>query len=186
MAQTLYGLTLQSEAAARKLSGGEPDSAAEYLQQIKESAQQTLVETRLLIYELRPVVLERDGLTAALNARLDAVERRSGITAHLDADGLPDLLPQVETVLYRIVLEALNNSLKHAHASRVEVSLITQDDHLKLVVTDDGVGFDSANPVSLGGMGLDGMQERAGQIGAQLEVESTTGQGTCVLVEVPL
>ena len=186
VAQTLYGLTLQSEAAARKLSSGELDATAEYLQQIKESAQQTLVETRLLIYELRPQVLEAEGLAAALNARLEAVERRSGIAAHLDIGGLPDLPPQVETNLYRISLEALNNSLKHAHASRVDIAIHNRDDRITLIVADDGVGFDPASPGILGGMGLDGMKERAGQIGAQLVIESTPGQGSRVVVEVPL
>ncbi len=186
VAQTLYGLTLQSEAAARKLSSGELDATAEYLQQIKESAQQTLVETRLLIYELRPQVLEAEGLAAALNARLEAVERRSGIAAQLDIGGLPDLPPQVETNLYRILLEALNNSLKHAHASRVDIAIHNRDDRITLIVADDGVGFDPASPGILGGMGLDGMKERASQVGAQLVIESTPGQGARVVVEVPL
>jgi signal transduction histidine kinase len=186
VAQTLYGLTLQSEAAARKLSSGELDPTAEYLQQIKESAQQTLVETRLLIYELRPQILEAEGLAAALNARLEAVERRSGIVAHLDIGGLPDLPSQVETNLYRISLEALNNSLKHAHASRVDIAIHNRDDRITLIVADDGVGFDPASPGILGGMGLDGMKERASQVGAQLVIESTPGQGVRVVVEVPL
>lgn len=186
VAQTLYGLTLQSEAASRKLGSGEIDQAADTLRQIKESAHQTLVETRLLIYELRPQVLEQEGLAAALNARLEAVERRSGIAVNLNVDGIPALPPQIEINLYRIALEALNNSLKYAHASRVDISLAAAERRLRLVVADDGIGFDPSIIGSQGGMGLVGMQERASQIGAQLAIESSLGGGTRVMVDVPL
>ncbi len=121
-----------------------------------------------------------------MNARLDAVERRSGTTVHLSLSEIPALPQQVETNLYRIALEALNNSLKYARASRVDITLCVENERLTLTVTKDGVGFDTAGNGSQGGLGLDGMQERARQIGALFNLESAPGKGVSVVVDVPL
>lgn len=186
VAQTLYGLTLQAEAAARKLEAGEEDIAVNYLRQIRQSAQQTLIETRMLIFDLRPQALEQSGLKAALKARLEAVEGRSGIqvTTHLEDVGR--LPAQIENHLYRIALEALNNSLRHARASRVSVSLTRQNGLLTLLVDDNGVGFNLNQMGRQGGLGIGGMRERAEQIGAQFSIQSEKGGGVQVKVEVPL
>lgn len=125
-------------------------------------------------------------MSQPVNARLDAVERRSGTTVHLSLSEIPALPQQVETNLYRIALEALNNSLKYARASRVDITLCVENERLTLTVTKDGVGFDTAGNGSQGGLGLDGMQERARQIGALFNLESAPGKGVSVVVDVPL
>ena len=157
--------------------------AAEQLQRIRHTAQQTLVETRMLIFDLRPQILDQEGLPAALQARLQAVEGRSGIqvTSHLDDIGR--LPAQVENHLYRIALEALNNSLKHAHASQMSVSLANEDGLLILQVEDNGFGFDPNQEDLKGRLGLAGMHERAEQIGGRLYIHSQPGQGVRVRVE---
>lgn len=186
VAQTLYGLTLQAEAAARKLNSGELKLATEYLQQMRISAQQTLVETRMLIFDLRPQILEQEGLVPAIRARLEAVESRSGIQVESRLEDFGRLPAQVENNLYRIALEALNNSIKHAHSNRVSVMLTHQDGIVTLEVADNGAGFDPQSTPMHGGLGLSVMRERAEQIGARLEVKSLTGNGTRVTVEVPV
>jgi signal transduction histidine kinase len=186
VAQTMYGLTLQAEAAARKLEAGEGDTAANYLRQIRQSAQQMLVETRMLIFDLRPLSLEQSGLAAAIRARLEAVESRSGIQVFARIEDIGRLPDQVENHLYRIALEALNNSLRHASATQVSVSLTRLDGLIELLIDDDGIGFDSRLPATQRGMGVSGMRERAEKIGAQLIIESKKGEGVKVHVEVPV
>ena len=185
VAQTLYGLTLQAEAASRKLAAGQPDAAQEHLGAIQEDARQTLQETRLLIFELRPPILESSGLRAALQARLDAVEARGGVTMHLELHEVGDLPPAVETGLYRIAQEALNNAAKHAEADELSVRLAQNGQTVTLAIADNGAGFDPA-ALPTGRMGLQGMAERAESMNGRLTIDSAPGQGTQILVEVPL
>jgi len=184
VAQTLYGLTLQAEAASRKLTAGQTDEVAGFLAEIRDSAQQTLQETRLLIFELRPPILESEGLASALQARLESVENRSGLKTQINLQELGRLSSGIESGLYGIANEVLNNILKHAHASEVTVSLAKQPSKIVLTISDNGVGFDLASAEHHGGLGLKGMRERAEQIGADLQVKSGV-DGTQVSVEVP-
>ena len=103
-------------------SVGQLDRVQEYLT-LSDTAQQALKQMRLMLYELRPAVLEQVGLVQALTQRLDAVEQRAGINARLDVAEPLRLSPVVEESLYRICQEALNNALKHASASNVVVRL---------------------------------------------------------------
>lgn len=186
VAQTLYGLTLQAEAAGRKLSAGQLPQVAEDLRFLATSAQETLQETRLLIFELRPPLLDEVGLAGALRARLDAVERRSGLACDLAIEDTGELAPELETALFRIAQEALNNVLKHAGASKVSISLMPDGDRLRLEIADDGAGFDPESGAAARGYGLQSMRERAEQLGGRLQVDSAPGQGARVIVEVPL
>jgi signal transduction histidine kinase len=182
--QALYSQTLYAEAAARQLEAGAPEPAVEHLRQLRHTAQQALREMRLLIFELRPHALEAEGLAAALKARLESVEARAGVetVVRIDEALLP---PDIETGLYWIAHEALNNALKYADAGRVSVSLMEEAQRLMLEIADDGVGFDPVARSNAGGLGLRGMQERAASMGGQLTVESRPGAGTTVRVEVP-
>ena len=139
---------------------------------------------RLLIFELRPPILEQEGLAAALEARLEAVERRVGLKTQLRLEGEGQLPPGIQEGLYRIALEALNNVLRHAQANCVTVSLIQEPQLTVLKIVDDGVGFDLNTAQKSGGLGLKGMKERAEQISGQLTVKSEPGMGTTVQVEV--
>ena len=184
VAQTLYGLTLQAEAASRKLNAGQTDEVADYLHEIRDSSQQTLKETRLLIFELRPPILESDGLASALRARLESVESRSGLKTQINLQEVGRLSSEIESGLYGISNEVLNNVLKHAHASEVNVSLEKKADKVILEIRDNGAGFDLDSAESLGGLGLRGMRERAEQINGDLRINSGEN-GTQVSVEVP-
>ena len=181
VAQTLYGLTLQAEAAARELKTGRTDKAAEQLREIRDSAQQSLQETRLLIFELRPPILELEGLVAALRTRLESVESRSGLKAQIQLQDVGQLPAKVEAGLYGISNEALYNILKHARASVVKVSLKKESKKVVLEIQDNGVGFDASATQS--GMGLSGMKERAEQFGGVLQIQSGAN-GTTIRVEV--
>jgi PAS domain S-box-containing protein len=138
-----------------------------------------------LAWELRPTALDDLGLRAALTNYVHDWSDRIGIPAHLHTSGLLDarLAPDIETTLYRIAQEALNNAAKYSSASRVEVILERRADSVLLVVEDDGIGFD-ADRGNDQGFGIAGMRERAALVGATLEIESAPGRGTTVLVRI--
>jgi signal transduction histidine kinase len=123
---------------------------------------------------------------AAIQTRLDAVEGRVGLKTDFALQGDLSLSTQVEDGLYRIVQEALNNVLKHAHARTVSVSLKQQEDQVCLEVTDDGVGFDPTKVCEAGCLGLHSMEERARELGAEFEIISQVGSGTKVIVRRPI
>jgi two-component system sensor histidine kinase UhpB len=138
-----------------------------------------------LVWELRPTALDDLGLRAALTNYVQDWSSRVGISAHLHTSGLWDnrLPSEAETTLYRIAQEALTNVAKHSRAATVEVILERRADHVVLIVEDDGVGFDPGGGTAQG-FGLIGMQERAALVGAKLQIESSVGQGTTILVRM--
>ena len=139
----------------------------------------------LLLYELRPSSFEEEGLVNALELRLDAVERRSRIESYLEVKEAPDLPPQLAWEIYRIAIESLNNSLKHASATQVAVRLQALDGEVLLEVQDNGSGFD-VDGAERGGFGISSMRQRAAGMGGRLEIETKPGQGTRVRLYAPL
>jgi PAS domain S-box-containing protein len=184
--QSLYSVTLYAEAASRLMTSGAHAEAADHLRELRDTAQEALREMRLLIYELRPLALEKTGLAAALQTRLDAVETRGGLRAELLVSGVEHLPPSIQSEMYHIAHEALNNVLKHANAHHVSVQLRFDPTSATVEVRDDGSGFILSAAEKCGGMGLRGMYERAQKINGTLRVESAPGHGTTILVEVPL
>ena len=192
--QSMYGVTLYAEVASQLFSSGQLDQLDDHLSELQDAAREALAEMRLLIYELRPPILEEEGLVSALQARLETVESRTGLDIEFDVrvneDGPADdllpaeirLAPEIEQGLYRIAQEALNNILKHAQAHHVAVSLCQGQGIVTLEIVDDGIGFDPTEARGGGGIGLRGMEERASAIGASLEIESAAGSGTTVQV----
>jgi signal transduction histidine kinase len=149
------------------------------------TAVQALRELRLLIHQLRQPELERQGLVGALQQRLDAVEGRAQIATRLVVSS--ELLPldyTVERELFAIAIEALNNSLRHAQATNVQVAVTADVESVTLSVSDDGRGFDPLRASA--GVGLHSMRERSEQLGGVLELTTTPGSGTTVSARVPL
>ena len=149
-------------------------------------AQQLDRDVEHLVWELRPTALDDLGLRAALGNYVRNWSSRSGVAATLHLSGLMDdrLPSHTETALYRIAQEALTNIAKHARAGSVDVILERRGEQVRLIVEDDGVGFEIGDGTPDGGFGLAGMKERAALIGATLEIESAPGSGTTVLVRV--
>jgi signal transduction histidine kinase len=184
--QSLYSLTLLAEAARRLAAEGDAGRLTETLGRLGDTAQQALKEMRLLVYELRPLELETEGLVGAIRRRLDTVERRAGIRARLQVNGDMDLPGRIEAELYRIAQEVLNNTLKHADARHVTVTLDRAPKTVTLEIVDDGRGFDPEKIAALGGLGLASIRERAQRLGAALSISSVPDGGTRVWVKVPL
>lgn len=185
VSQSLYSVTLFSEAARRHLVARKAGAAEQSLEQLIGVSRQALKEMRLMVYELRPSELENRGLIGALRQRLNSVEKRAGIEVSIDAPTtlvLPDILEQE---LYSLAREALNNALRHGKARSVKLTLHRRGGVIQLEVGDDGVGFDPKTLQTTGGLGIPGMEERARALGGQLLVESAPGEGTLVQVRIP-
>ena len=185
VAQSLYSVTLYAEAAARLVSAGESAEVAEHLRDLGTTARDALREMRLLIFELSPPALEKGSLADAIQARLDAVESRGGISVALRVEGTERLGKECRLELYQIAQEALNNALKHARAQTVTIQLEFGEKETKLSIRDDGVGFRQDQAQKSGGRGLRGMRERAQRLGGTLAVESRPSGGTEISVTAP-
>lgn len=180
VSQSLYGVSMYAEAAARLLETGDTKGASEHLREVRDWAGAALKEMRFLIFELRPPMLREEGLVASLRARLSSVERRAGVQADLTADPGERLPLAVEEALYGIAREALNNALRHAAATTVRVRLRRAGQATSIEITDNGSGFDPEAAERAGGLGIPGMRERAARIGATLSIVSRPGAGTTV------
>jgi PAS domain S-box-containing protein len=184
--QSLYSLTLLAEASRRTAAAGDLEKVVGNISRLGETAQQALKEMRLLVYELRPLALEQAGLAEALQHRLDAVEKRAGVDAQLRISLEAELSPHLENSLYRIAQEALNNSLKHAEATKVSISLTTQDGQVQLEIVDNGKGFDPEATQDHGGLGMVSMRERVESVHGEYSITSQAGEGTWIWISAPL
>lgn len=201
LAQGLAATALQLESAEALLeSGTMPDTAAPvasargHLGRALSLTRSNLEEARRSVLDLRATSLDGRPLSGALGELVDRWRAETGVAARYRAvnRGHP-LPPGVESLLYRICQEALNNVASHARASRVEVGLVVSPGHARLTVQDDGQGFDAGSaPDSVSGNalaghhGILGMTERAEVIGGGLAVRSEPGAGTLVEATVPL
>jgi PAS domain S-box-containing protein len=183
--QALYGLTLYAKAAQTALAAGKVEVASRHLEEVNATAQEGMADLRLLIFELRPSILDSDGLVAALQERLQAVEKRTGCNTICHVEGVPALSAEVETELYWIVNEALNNVLKHARATNVILDLRFIDGDSTITVRDDGVGgADPAVNDRSTGMGIRNIAERVERLGGRFRMDSQEGQGTIIEVRL--
>ena len=185
--QSLYSVTLYANASVLALAAGKSDVAAGYLQELQETAQEGLRDMRLLIFQLHPPVLEAEGLVAALQARLAAVEGRAGLKTEFRIEGERRLPVAIEEELYWIAQEALNN-VRNMRLPSMTVHLHFTAASVCLEVQDDGVGFDpqAVRSEGRGGGGLRSIAERTVRVGGKLTYESKPGKGTRVIVEVML
>ena len=152
--------------------------------------EETIESIRDVMAELRPAVLDDFGLAAGLRWYADKFTKRTGVPTAVIEQGLSRRLAlAAEGAFFRIAQEALANTAKHAEARNAVVSLATMDESVRLVVEDDGRGFDpntTRQPVREHGWGLMIMRERAAAVGAQLTVRSEPGSGTHVVVTLKI
>jgi signal transduction histidine kinase len=183
--QMMTALIIQLAQLATQAESDSNPLAAQ-LRRLHDLAQQGLDELRKLVHELRPAILDDLGLAPAVRWYAEAYVRPAGLEVHVDTSGLDSRLPpDVETVAFRIVQEALTNVLRHARAKRVDVRLDRRGDVLLAMVRDDGVGFDPEQP-DRRTLGLAGMRERAELVGGTVQVLSVPGVGTTVLARIPV
>ncbi len=162
-------------------------AAAAEVRRIQELAQGAVAELRSLVFELRPPALGEEGLVATLGKQLEVLGRVHGLSVELVGGSQARLEPTIETGLFRIVQEALNNVVLHASATRVVVTVEMSATSVSATVADDGIGFDpEARAILSRRLGLTTMAERAEGLGGTLVITSVAGGGTTVTVTVPV
>lgn len=178
--QTLYSVTAIADALPF-IWERNPEEARSGLAELTTLTRAALVEMRTLLLELRPEALEKQKLAELLPQLVNGLMGRTRMPVNLNVDENCNLPSEVKIALYRITQEALNNIVKHARASHAQVNLSCEPGLVKLAVSDDGVGF---NPESVSShrLGLDIMDERAGDIGAEFEIDSQPDVGTQITV----
>jgi signal transduction histidine kinase len=183
VSQALYGIALGSQTALEMLNR-DSGSVREPLEYVLQLADVGLAEIRALILELRPELLEMEGVAGALSKAAETVRTRHGIAVETFFDDIPVTHVDVQQALYRIGQEALHNSVRHAGARHLEIRLTTVGSTIALDVIDDGIGFRPDDPFP-GHLGLRSMRERALAVGGSLDVTSNPGGGTHVMARVP-
>ncbi|HEX6553402.1 MAG TPA: GAF domain-containing protein [Ktedonobacteraceae bacterium] len=183
VSQALYGIALGLHTARIQVDR-DPLKLPASLDDLLSLAEAALAEMRALIFELRPESLEREGLVSALAKQGAALRTRHDILVQADLCEEPGLPLKAKQELNRIAQEALHNTVKHAHARKVDLVLRRTANGVILEVRDDGVGFDPLGSFP-GHLGLRSMQERVSNLGGSLQIESAPGQGTHLLAQVP-
>lgn len=181
--QSLYSTSLMAEAARRHAYQNDLDRAADYIARLGETSRHALRQLRLLVYQLRPSTLEQEGLVNALRFRLEAVEQRAGVRAHLIDETVREIPSAVAGELFWVAQEALNNSLRHANATTTTVSLREVMDEVWIEIRDNGQGF-TVGDRHLPSAGLASLRERVARLGGVLEIESRPGEGTLLRARV--
>jgi signal transduction histidine kinase len=184
--QVLSVLAVEIDVAQRSIAaaGGSPGVLSE-AQSIADGALNTV---RNITQLLHPAALDDLGLAAAIDSSLRGLARRQAIRAELHEKDLPERLPrEVELAAYRIVQEAITNVGKHANATQCHVHLTHLKDRLLIEVEDNGVGFveDTARPIIARGLGLISVRERVSRLGGTVNILSTPGEGTRIVVSLP-
>ena len=185
VSQALFGISLGTRTSLELLST-DPSKARDPMDYVLALAEAGMAEMRALIFELRPESLETEGLHAAYHKQAAALVARHKISVQTQLTGREDDLSiHVKEAIYRIGLEAIQNTIRHALSTEVTLSLERPaDNSLVLAIQDNGAGFDTGGDFP-GHFGLKTMRERAENLGGTFEVISAPGQGTCIRVRVP-
>ncbi|MDF2522166.1 MAG: histidine kinase [Clostridia bacterium] len=188
-AQLMANLVIKSE-LCEKLVDKNPEQVKQELNSLKELARVSLKDIRKIIYDLRPMSLDDLGLVPTVQRFItNYIDETKQNVEMLVFGDVVTLNPIVELAAFRLIQEALNNVRKHAAARNIHVKLEFQKECIKLIIKDDGKGFDKGNVKSRdldGGYGLLSMKERVELLNGKLEVTSTPGKGTRVYASIPL
>jgi signal transduction histidine kinase len=194
-ARELHDETLQELGALKVMleaahGTGQPEKIQDAVERSLEQLGTSITALQSLITELRPASLDELGVKPALDALVRRASARHGLDVHASLDLAFDrgrapsrLLGEIESTVYRLVQEAINNVVKHAQVETVHVEVVEADGTVRVTIRDDGSGFEASRPG--GGFGLVGMRERVELVDGRLVIDSTPGRGTVVRAEIP-
>lgn len=190
LVQTLVGLNYRLDHSADQMDK-DPNLSLESILEAKRLLKEAISEAREVVFNLRPIYLDRSGLFPALKNYLKTYEKQYQIRAELQVSGdEKSLASQAKVFVFRIVQEALANVQKHAKAQQVQVRIRIGKEALSASIIDDGVGFDlkkvAGSPEKRSSFGLKAITERARLLGGKAEIISRVGQGTRVVIQIPL
>jgi len=184
LAHSLTALSVQLETVKAYWSV-DSQKAREILEQSLHATRSGLEETRRALKSLRATPLEEMGLRLALRQLAESAANRGNLDLELALpDSIPSLSPDVEQCIYRIAQEAIENAINHAGAKHLTLILSETEQTLRLMVSDDGAGFDLIQAENHGHFGLLGMRERAAMVGGEFQVESKLGKGTTITLTI--
>ncbi|MBI5033923.1 MAG: sensor histidine kinase [Chloroflexi bacterium] len=187
-AQSLTNLILQAEIVERLFDVDQAKARAE-LANLKAAANTTFQRIRDFIFDLRPMMLDDLGLIPTLKRYVQTFENKNHVPVHLTTLGERTLPSYIEVAIFRSAQELLNNIARHAHASRVQITLDFQNDPVVMTVEDDGSGFDIesvlASARQRGTSGLANLEKRIQMLGGKVQFQSGTGRGTKSRIELP-
>ncbi len=174
--------------AAKKVIKRRGDNSLSYVERATELAQFGLAEARRSAFSLQPTIIEELGLLQALQKLVERSNIRGKLRSNFHSTGVPEesLPPSVQEDLLRIAQEALSNAVRHAMPTVINVSLCCDPSKLVLEVADNGSGIANPRAACREGFGLSNMQARAKTLGAQLDVRTSAGRGTSIVVRVPI
>ncbi|HQU85669.1 MAG TPA: two-component regulator propeller domain-containing protein, partial [Pyrinomonadaceae bacterium] len=164
-----------------------PEKADEQFSEIQESVTDALAEVRTIAYNLRPLHIERLGLTSTIEEMIEDVEKASGIEIIFDIENIDGIFSKDNEInVYRIIQECLSNIVKHSEAKKASVTIFRENQNIVLTVKDDGKGFDPVKGNEKKGLGLNGISERVKILGGNFSIESEFEKGTTFLVEIKI
>jgi len=190
-AQLLAAIIMSANFIKQAIAHDSLEHALTELDEMLPVAEKALRQVRTLLFDLRPVILETQGLVAALESYAQRLREAEGLNVVLTTEGeLGRLTHNAEVAVFSVVQEAINNAKKHAHASHIDIEVASDERDLVVVIRDDGVGF-SVDGVTQsydqrGSLGMIHMKERADIVQGTLSVSSKPGQGTTVSMRLPL
>ncbi len=209
--ETMLAVMQAEENERKRIAGDLHDSVAQklvvaklnleafgnYLPEMKQEQQQvydnifnlvrdSASEVRDLSHSMVPQTVFRSGLTDAIKTFIDKIDQRH-IQVSFAAEGnMANLDENKMTMIYRVVCECIQNALKHAHASQLDVSLIAEQDEMDIIVEDNGVGFDPEAPDYSEGLGMQHIRSRVAFLNGRMEINSRPGKGTAIAFYIPL
>ena len=185
VSQLLYSLTLMA-GSTKKMLEGEHDLETVKISVARfgETAHQALREMRLLLYELRPAVLDSEGLVSALQHRVETVEEKLSVKVEFQTKGQLELPSDMEDALFHIALEALNNIVKHSESTTASIMITKMNGDVVMEISDAGKGFDTSQTYT--GQGLGNMRARGRMLGGEVVIDSKPGEGTHVTARVKI
>jgi signal transduction histidine kinase len=192
-AQLLSAITMSVQFAKQILTRTPEklDKLREELEELEPMASKALDQVRNMLFDLRPVVLETQGLAPALESYVKRLRLANDFAVNLEIKDFSERLDaKAEAAIFSIVQEAVSNARKHAHTTHLELGIAKHDGNLVVTVRDDGQGFDVAQMDrsydQCGNLGLLNMRERAEMLNGEFSMESAVGQGTLIKLIVPL
>lgn len=186
-AQLLANVLIRSDIALKVHKEKGPEYASQEINSLKEMIRGALYEVRRIIYDLRPMALDDLGLIPTLKKYLETVEdyHKSVKITFSHLKGEERLPSKYEVALFRLIQESVNNALKHAQATEIQVKIEIHNGHVSVVVKDNGIGFDPEAKKD-GSFGLIGMRERISILDGEIVINTAPNKGTTITMKVPL
>jgi signal transduction histidine kinase len=180
-------LVIKNRAELAQQSVTDQDKTSHHLKEIMQSAMSSISDVRSITHDLRPVHLERFGLTDSLNTLCEDVRQTAKLECSYQIDDIDDLIPKERQIhFYRVIQEGITNIQKHSQAQHASVFIQRTESGIRAMLWDDGVGFDVQAKRSTDGLGLSGMQERMQTLGGTMQFQSNPDEGTTLTLTIPV